>query len=209
MLYLPSPAPAQLTGCIDTCEAASAHGAGAPLAGISAIIASVSLTGWLHSRLGIPSPDELKGIHLAAEDALEFPAPRSLALLIRAIEVMPVGSVLYLEGGAHPPDLQHFLAGRQVLQSIRVGRHTIWPRQSVHHLPMDPSTIEQLARFAETVAGPELCMHLVVYCDAQVLVSAHDAPSDPVLVNKNLPSDVLESFAGRLNVSRNEIKPAR
>jgi hypothetical protein len=172
-------------------------------------IASVSLTGWLRGRLGIPLPDELKGIRLAAEDAFELPAPRSLAQLIRAIEVMPVGSVLYLEGGAHPSDIKHFLAGRQVLQPTQVGLHTIWPRPSVHHLPIDPNTIAHLARFAETVGGPELCLHLVVYREAQVLVSAHDAPSDPVLVNKNLPRDVLDSFAWRLGVSRDEMRPAR
>jgi hypothetical protein len=169
----------------------------------------VSLSGWLRRRLGIPSSDELKGISLAAEDALELPAPKSLPRLIRALEAMPVGSVLYLEGFAHPSDIEQFLVDRQVVQPTQVARHTIWPRSSVHHLPIDTATIEQLARFAETVAGPELCMHLVVYSDARVLISAHDAPRDPVLVNKNLPVDVIDSFGQRLGVSRDVIRHAR
>src|SRR5262245_23241026 len=148
---------------------------------------------------GIPSSGELQGIRLAAEDALELPAPRSLASLVRAAAAMPVDSILYLEGGLHPPDIREFLNGRQTLKAtIQVARHTIWPKPSVHHLSIDADTIEQLAKFAETVAGPELLMHLVVYRDMHVLVSAHDAPNDPVLVNKNLPAEVIELFARRL-----------
>lgn len=167
----------------------------------------MSLAGWLRSRLGIPASDELKGIRLATEDAVELPSPASLASLIRAIEVMPPGSVLYLEGGAHPSDLRQFLVARQLSQPTPVARHTIWPLQSVHHLPIDSSTIEHLARFAETIAGPELCMHLVVYRGEEVLVSAHDAPGDPVLVNKNLSKDVIDLFAKRLRAVSDR-KPA-
>jgi hypothetical protein len=167
------------------------------------------LTEWLRRRLGIPTADELKGISLAAEDALELPAPKSLAQLIRALEAMPVGSVLYLEGGEHTSDIRQFLVDHRVLKPTQVARHTVWPLQPVHHLPIDTTTIEYLARFAENAAGPELCDHLVAYQDARVLVSAHDAPTDPVLVDKNLPVEVIDSFARRFGVSRDEIRPAR
>ena len=153
---------------------------------------------WLRERLGIPSRQELSGLSLAWDDALEIPPPRDLARLIRACGVMPAGSVLYLEDGIHPPDLAQFLAAHQVANPTKLARGTIWPRPSVHHLPVDADTIAYLASYAETVAGPEVCIHLAVYRDDRVLVSAHDVPGDPVLVNRHLPEAIITAFAEQL-----------
>jgi hypothetical protein len=164
---------------------------------------------WLRERLGIASSEELSGLTLAADDALEVPPPRDLALLIRACGVMPVGSVLYLEDGVHPADLAQFLAAHQVANPTKLAPGTIWPRPSVHHVPVNASTINYLARYAETVAGPEVCIHLAVYHEDRVLVSAHDAPGDPVLVNRHLPDEIVRAFAELLGFSRDKVKPAR
>src|SRR5262245_565979 len=98
---------------------------------------------------------------------------------------MPVGSGLYIEDGVHPPDLAEFLASHQVSNPMKLARQTVWPPPSVHHVPVNAGTIDYLARYAATVAGPEVCIHLAVYRDDSVLVSAPDAPGDPVLVNRN------------------------
>jgi hypothetical protein len=169
----------------------------------------VSLTEWLRSRLGVVPPEERKGISLAHEDALQLPAPRDLALLIRAFDVMSPGSILYLEGGAHPSDLREFLGAHQIANPVQVARHTIWPRQAVNHLLLTADTIQYLARFADTVAGPELCLHCAVYRDGQMLVSAHDAPNDPVLVSRQLPEAIIDRFARQLKFSPRDVKPAR
>lgn len=162
---------------------------------------------WLRERLGIPSREELSGLRLAAADALEVPAPRDLASLIRACSVMPAGSILYLEDGVHPPDLQQFLAEHQVANPTKLALQTIWPRPSVHHLPVNASTIDYLASYAETVAAPEVCIHLAVYGDGGVLVSAPDAPGDPVLINRHLPEAVITAFVERLGFTRDKVKP--
>ena len=169
----------------------------------------MSLTEWLRSRLGVVSPDERKGISLAREDAVELPAPRDLALLIRALDVISPVSILYLEGGVHPSDLREFLGAHQIANPVQVARHTIWPRPAVNHLLLTAETIQYLARFADAVAGPELCLHLAVYRDGQVLVEAHDAPSDPVLVSRQLPEEIIDRFARRLRFSPRDVKPAR
>jgi hypothetical protein len=163
----------------------------------------------LRERLGIPSREELSGLRLAADDALEVPPPHDLARLIRACGVMPVGSVLYLEDGVHPADLAQFLAAHQVANPTKLAPGTIWPRPPVHHVSVDASTINYLARYAETVAGPEVCIHLAVYRDDRVLVSAHDAPGDPVLVNRQLSEEIITAFAERLGFSRSEVRAAR
>jgi hypothetical protein len=164
---------------------------------------------WLRERLGIPSREELSGLALAADDALEVPPPRDLARLIRGCSVMPIGSVLYLEDGIHTPDLAQFLAAHQVANPTKLAPGTIWPRPSVHHVPLEASTIDYLASYAETVAGPEVCIHLAVYHDDRVLVSAHDVPGDPVLVNRHLPEEIITAFAERLGFPREKVKAAR
>jgi hypothetical protein len=163
----------------------------------------------LRERLGIPSREELSGLTLAVDDALEVPPPRDLARLIRACDVMPVGSVLYLEDGVHAADLAQFLAAHQLANPTKLAPGTIWPRPSVHHVPVNATTIAYLASYAETVAGPEVCIHLAVYRDDRVLVSAHDAPGDPVLVNRRLPDDIITAFAERLGYPREKLKAAR
>jgi hypothetical protein len=160
---------------------------------------------WLRERLGIPTRAELSGITLALNDALEVPASRDLALLIRACGVMPAGSVLYLEGGTHPADVRQFLDAHQVSQPTKLAPHTIWPRPVVHHISITSETIEYVARVAETVAGPELCIHLCVYADDRVLVSAPDAPGDPVLINRHLPDEIITAFAESLGFSRDKV----
>jgi hypothetical protein len=169
----------------------------------------VAWRSWLRERLGILSRAELSGLTLAADDALEVPAPRDLARLIRACGVMPAGSVLYLEDGVHPPDLRQFLAAHQLANPTKLAPHTIWPRPSVHHVPLTVSTINYLAGYSETVAGPEVCIHLVVYREDRVLVSAPDAPGDPVLVNRHLPDEIVRAFAELLGFSSDKVKPAR
>ena len=73
---------------------------------------------------------------------------------------------------------------------------------------MNASTINYLASYAETVAGPEVCIHLAVYHEDRVLVSAPDAPGDPVLVNRQLPDHIITAFAERLGFTRDKVTPA-
>ena len=164
---------------------------------------------WLRDRLGLPTREDLSGLRLPIDDALELPAPRDLAKLIRACSVMPEGAVLYLEDGIHPPDLKQFLAANHISSPTKLAPHTIWPRPSVHHLAVEASTIDYLAKYAETVAGPEVCIHLAVYQADRILVQATDAPGDPVLINRNLPDKIITEFAERLGFTRASAKPAR
>jgi hypothetical protein len=163
----------------------------------------------LRECLGIPSREELSGLTLAAEDALEVPAPRDLARLIRACGVMPDGSVLCLEDGVHAPDFAQFLAANRVANPSKLALQTLWPRPSVHHVPVNASTIDYLAAYAATVAGPEVCVHLAVYHDDRVLLSAPDAPGDPVLLNRHLPEEIIERFVQQLGFARDKVKAVR
>jgi hypothetical protein len=177
--------------------------AGAPYHGY------VGLRGWLQRVFDVPSAADRSGLTLEWADAVELPAPRDLARLIQACGVMPAGSVLYLEDGVHPPDLQRFLAENHVVNPTKLAPHTIWPRPTVHHVPVNAGTIDYLASYAKTVAGPEVCIHLAVYKDDRVLVQATDAPGDPVLINRHLPDDIIAAFARRLGFAREEVNPPR
>jgi hypothetical protein len=162
----------------------------------------------LRRRLGIPTREDLSGLRLPAADALELPPPRDLARLIRACGVMPAGSVLHLEDRVHPADLREFLTANQIPNPTKLAPHTIWPRPVADHLPVNAGTVEYLAKYAETVSEPEVCIHLAVYNQERVLVQASDAPGDPVLLNRHLQEDIIIAFAAQLGFARERLKPA-
>jgi hypothetical protein len=165
----------------------------------------MGLRTWLRRVLDIPTSADLQGLSIAYTDAVEVPAPRDLARLIRACGLMPSGSILYLEGGTHPPDLRQFLDAHQVPQPTKLAPHTIWPRPRVDHVPIAAGTIEYLAGVAEKVAGPELCIHLCVHDNTRVLVSAPDAPGDPVLISKTLPAEIIDQFSKALRLGSRSV----
>jgi hypothetical protein len=113
-------------------------------------------------------------------------------------------AVLFLEGGSHSPELTRFLREHAVLAVAKVARGTVWPRASVFHVPTEPSLLHELGDLAENCAGPEICDHLHVYKDGQVLLEWHDAFSVPFFVSKRIPEDRMRQFCRKLDVTFKE-----
>ena len=109
-------------------------------------------------------------------------------------------AILFLEGGAHSAELTRFLERHAVPPRAKVARGTVWPRESVFHVPTRASVLVELADLAEQCAGPEICAHLHVYRDEQVLLEWHDAFSDPFFISRHIPEVRVRDFCGRLNV---------
>lgn len=108
---------------------------------------------------------------------------------------------LVLEGGAHPPALEHFFAGHAIAPQAKIARGTVWPRASVVHIPATAGVLGQLAEVAEHRAAAELCYHLHVYDRAGVVLQWFDAFSDPLYVSKRVPVERLDAFCRGLNTS--------
>ena len=71
---------------------------------------------------------------------------------------------------------------------------TIWPQPQTFHLPLTNEVGEALRLLGERFAQPEMCDHLVVYRDEDILLSAYDAGIDIVWVSRALPTHILEQL---------------
>jgi hypothetical protein len=113
---------------------------------------------------------------------------------------------LVLEGGSHSAELSRFMGQHAVPAVAQVARGTVWPRASVFHVETKPSVLVELAELAEHCAGPEICDHLHVYKDGQVLLEWHDAFSVPFFVSKRIPEERVREFCRKFEVTFKERK---
>ncbi len=124
-----------------------------------------------------------------------------LPSFLRALaDLVPDGSILYLEGGTPPPTLLTFLKERSVAEQAHVAMSTIWPRPMFFHLPATRENLCALADLAETCATPEAAIHMHVYHAGLVLLQWYDAFSDPFYISKVIPEDKVKAFCGRLSI---------
>jgi hypothetical protein len=138
-----------------------------------------------------------QGLALDEERALDLGRVRDLYALLAAVEVLPEGSVLYVEG-TRAPDIAAFLASHLSAERQLIRRGTVWPRPKIFHLPITPSNLQQFRELADRHAEPEICDHLVVYRGDQVYLAAYDAGFGHVYVSRDLPPETIENLRDRL-----------
>jgi hypothetical protein len=78
---------------------------------------------------------------------------------------------------------------------------TLWPRPAYYHVPATPRTLAELALLAESHAEPELAIHFHVYRTGKVLLEWHDAFSQPLLLDGELPESKVRDFASAPGMS--------
>lgn len=122
---------------------------------------------------------------------------------------LPADAVLVLEGGRHTRELRAFLDKHKLPTTARVIAGTIWPAQRSYHLPTTAAFLRDLADRTECCAGPEVCEHLQVYREDELLLQWFDAFSEPLYVSKSVPRDQLDWFCSALVTARVEEVPAR
>jgi len=159
---------------------------------------------WLLRLANVVPSEERDGIHMIGP-CWEVHGQVDPCAFLRALpSVVPEDAILFLEGGHHPPALRDFIQANAVPAPATVRRGTVWPRETVFHLPATPEVLTQLAELAEHCAGPEICSHLHVYRGRAVLVEWHDAFDPPFFLSKALCDDRLRSFRVQLNVTLHE-----
>jgi hypothetical protein len=139
-----------------------------------------------------------EGISLHVEEAINLGRAGDLDALLHAIEALPDDAVLYVEGTSIAPDIEEFLRAHAIQSTTIITRGTAWPRSTTLHVRLDPGLVARLRELAERHAGPEICDHLVVYRDDDVLLSAYDAGSETVWVRRDLPAEVVARLRDRL-----------
>jgi hypothetical protein len=94
-----------------------------------------------------------------------------LCALLRAIdETLPKDATHYVEGSSLSPDLMDFLARRRTATRHEVKVGTVWPKPKGFHLPLSGTNLGELRGLAARHAEPEICDHLVVYRESEVLL---------------------------------------
>ncbi len=155
---------------------------------------------WIYKLLAIVPPDERGGLSLnetscwmvqgGVGDFSDF--VRALPLLV------PQGSILHIEGGAHSKELTAFLNSRMLSPRCKIELGTIWPSSHIYHLPTDEGFLNEFATMTEECALPEVCDHLAIYKNGIVLVQCYDAMDDPIFVSKQLSLEVLDAFCKKI-----------
>jgi hypothetical protein len=151
---------------------------------------------WLLRFLGAVSREEMAGLAIREPRwAISSESIDPSRFLGSLLTLVPVGVLLFLEGGAHPPALRRFLERHALTDvSSRPALGTAWPRHAYFTLRALPGFIEELARLTASLPSPEICDHLHVFNEEQVLLEGYDAFAQPFLASGLLSEDRLRRF---------------
>ena len=132
---------------------------------------------WLWRKLGVVPQDEMTGLQIESAGCWEIAASAwDAEVNFAALPTLIDGEcTIYLEGGSHSDEVTSFIDKHQVEPQANIARGTIWPRQSVYHLPATLDVFDGLSRLAGHHAVPEICCHLVIYRPPIILVDWYDA----------------------------------
>jgi len=171
--------------------------------------------GLLAKLLGATPREQLKGISLGKDAAWEVSPAADFPAFLRALpDLLPVDSILYLEGGTPPEQLKAFLDANCVPERSHVAMGTIWPKPEAFHLPATPSNLTGFAELAERLATAQVAIHLHAYAQGRVLLEWYDAFwKDPFYLSSVIPEDRVRDFCCRLSLAyknlKQNVEPAR
>lgn len=157
--------------------------------------------GWLSKILNYVPAQERKGISLEHDTCWEISYSKNISvpIFLRALaDLVPSGSILYLEDGSPTKQILLYLEERKPAKITKVALGTIWPRPKCFHMEITPANLEGLANLAEKIVSPELAIHLHVYMDDKVLLEWHDAFDDNCYVSNEIPEDKIKIFCTKL-----------
>ena len=158
--------------------------------------------GWLAKLFNATPQEELDGIRLdTTRPFWELEGNTTFATLLRTLaDFLPGGSVLYFEGGSPDRELLGYFSAHAIAEQSHVAVGTLWPRPVDYHVPATPQNLAELATLAESHAEPELAVHFHVYRQGTILMEWHDAFSDPMLLDGNIPESKVCAFANALDM---------
>ena len=151
----------------------------------------------------------MAGVHLDFMNwQWEVSAPRSTQKLFEELGAfLPMGAVLYFEGGSPRGELASFFEQESVPEQTHIAMGTSWPRPKTFHVPATEANLATLAELSQRCAEPELADHFHVYCGNEVLIAWFDILSIPMHVSNRFPEDEVTSFCDRLGVTYRKFKP--
>lgn len=155
---------------------------------------------WIGRKLSNEQPDSLPSISSTGKSFWEVTAPRDLAAFVRQLpELLPEGSILYLEGAGISRAVCGTLEALAVEAQEEVYRGTMWPRPKTFHIPMTAENIDCLAGLFETRVAIEICEHFHAYKEGLLLLEWYDACSgDSFAVSGSTSEQSMKRFCEHL-----------
>lgn len=161
---------------------------------------------WFRRGLHARSPDEMAGITIRGPCWEVSGKGLDHGAFFRALPVLVAErATLVVEGGTHPPELRAVFEDHSAPGRSKVALGTMWPRETVFHLPTSRAATAALAGACEHCSHPEVCTHLHVYENDSVLLQWYDAFSQPFCVSKQVSREAVEAFCREVGVTFREI----
>jgi hypothetical protein len=161
--------------------------------------------GWISKIFGVVPENEREGLSKIDHPYWTVSKPNDFPAFLRVLpDIMPDGSILYLESSHTAPDVQTYLHTRQAVTTCKIAGATIWPRPEYFHIPITPENVAGLAELSEHYAVPEICDHLHVYKDGRMLLQWYDAPVDPLALSREISEKELKFLCDSLGCKYKE-----
>jgi hypothetical protein len=129
-----------------------------------------------------------EGEHWSVIGVKEFPC-----FFTALPELLPAGSILYVESADRNSDVARYLVEVQVEPACAVEAGSYRP-QFACHIPARPEVILKLAGLSERHAEPEVAEHVVAYCNDTIVLEWYDAPDDPISISKSVDEGSVVRF---------------
>jgi len=121
------------------------------------------------------------------------------------VDLVPAGSVLYIEGGGTPPsDVKFYLEERSAQETFKIRRGTLLPTPKIFHIPITKENLDGLADLEGKYPTPIGSIHVHVYKDRKILLQSYDAFLDPFYISKEIPQDKVKEFCNKIGSERKE-----
>ena len=141
-------------------------------------------------------------------EVCKISAPKNRRAFIRYVtDILPEGSVLFLEGGTTYKEVEEFLHSHQPKYVPYIPKDILFPPCPAYHLPIIHENLEELYRLIKSRPIDKIFFHLKAYDSETVLMTWHDVYiDDPWFLSKKIPEKKLRKFCEYLGCKYQEIK---
>ncbi|MET0551661.1 MAG: hypothetical protein ABW221_01395 [Vicinamibacteria bacterium] len=122
------------------------------------------------------------------------------------LDLVPVGVLLFLEGGSRPSELRRLIDLFKVDVALRPALGTRWPRQEYITLRALPAVMEEMARLTARLPVREICSHLHVFDGDRVFLEGYDAFRNPFRLSGFIEERRLEVFCKAIGCGYQELE---
>ena len=144
---------------------------------------------------------EMAGIQLDMRNCWEVTEIRGVQAakyFLALLDIMPADSVFCVETSNLVEEVREFLEANKMPNTTRVLLGSIWPKPDVFHIPFSEQNMRQMAEFAVNFAIPEICDHIHIYKNDEVLLEWFDVFSKPLYISKKFSEDSINDFCSKV-----------